>query len=633
MSIFRLFLKCKILLFIHISGFLIFSNSFAQRWNTARDYEPIVLTGSDVSKYLGLPVSQIFAYSYNQAGDTWTQLPLQIDEKDDSSHVWVPTPNNILDANDEIVFMARDMGDQVPSTNQWIDDEDSRNYERYEIIATDPNAGGSQAYLYFYVSSTLQDNAPSYVTYTPPELDNGADVISGITYVEGHNINGIPDRWEIPVEAGGSGVDILDRQKLRINATYGFNLPITEEWLIFVKFDDPIIGKVRICRRIWLRDFLGFYTFNIPMYYYPYSVDSKGASITLDPAEIQVSLIRQSFDLDLKDGAPEMKFYNAQNVDIVIDGDSDGLNSDLVFKPDVNWFLVTGDQGSILTLTELTELGTTQLYYHDDSLGTTADGTADTGDMESWGDNGILITGSNLAGRFSISYMNYFLSSNQSSEVGTEFASNFKFPLNIIQSSDLVPVEMASFNASVFKDEIVLNWTTLSESNNYGFEVQRRSDSEELWQVLGFINGQGMSNSPVSYNFVDKESWKNLYYYRLKQIDFDGSFLFSSILEVFIQLPESFELSQNYPNPFNPETVINYQIPDLRGESIEIQLIIYNLIGDEVKTLVREKQESGYYSIIWDGKDNAGFSVSAGTYVYRIKAGNYLQSKKMTLLR
>ncbi len=627
--------KIEIILMILFFSCLIFSNLSAQHWNNARDYEPIVMTGNDVSKYLGQNVSQIFAYSYNQAGDSWTQIPLQIDEKDDSSHVWVPTPNNILDANDEIVFMARDMGDQVPSIDKWIDNEDSRNYERYETIATDPNDGGNQAFVYFYLSSTLQDETQGYISYTPPVEDNGADIITGITYIEGHNDNGIPVRWEIPVEAGGDGTDILDRQKLRINAVYMiFNLAITEDWLVFIKFDEPVIGKVRVCRRIWFTDFLlAMYTFNIPMYYYPFSIDSKGASVTIDPAEIQVSLIRQSFDLDLKDGAPDMKFYNAENADISVDGESDVMTPDLVFKPDVNWFLVTGDQGSIITLTELTELGTTQLYYRDDSLGGTMDGTADTGDNESWGDAGILITGSNLAGRFSISYMNYFLSANQSSDIGSEFASNLIFPLNIIQSSQLVPVELASLNASVIKGNVLLNWTTLSESNNYGFEVQRKSDSDEFWEILGFINGQGTNNSPVSYSYVDKDISANWYYYRLKQINFDGSFEYSSTIEVLLQSPKSFVLIQNYPNPFNPETVISYQIPDLNGESVEVELVIFNLLGDEVRTLVRKNQGTGYYNLMWDGRDNSGMTVSAGTYIYQIKAGKFIQSKKMTLLR
>ena len=621
----------KILILLLILFCFLSSNLSAQYWNSARDYEPIIMQGSDFSQYVDQPVSQIFAYSYNQAQDSWTQIPIQIDEKDDSTHVWVPTPNNVLNNNDEIVFMARDMGDQVPSTDKWIDDEDSRNYERYEITATDPNDGGKQAFVYFYQSSTITDVTSSYMNYTAAD-GNGADIITGVSYIEGHTVNGIPDYWEIPVEAGGSGVDILDILKLRINAVYQvFDLKITEAWLIFVKFDNPIQGKIRVCRRIWLRDFLGFYTFNIPMYYYPYSIYSKGASMTLDPSEIQVSLIRQSFDL--LPSAANMRFHNNENTDIIIDGISDAVVPNLVFKPNVNWFLITGSQGTVLTLTELTELGTTGLYYHDNSSGGTADGTTDTGDSESWCDNGIMITGTNLAGRFSISYLNYFLSKDQSATIGPEFASNFTIPLNIIQNSQMVPVEMRSFEASVSEDQIILSWTTVSESNNYGFDVQRKTASNDYWETIGFVAGAGTNNSPKIYNYIDEKISENHYFYRLKQIDFDGSADFSSTIEVFIQSPKIFQLIQNYPNPFNPETVISYQIPELKGESVEVELVIFNLLGDEVRTLVQKNQGSGYYNLMWDGRDNSGKTVTAGTYVYQIKAGKFIQSKKMTLLR
>ena len=367
------------------------------------------------------------------------------------------------------------------------------------------------------------------------------------------------------------------------------------------------------------------------MYYYPFSVDSKGASGTIDPSLVVISHIRQSFDLNRE--ASGMVFSSDNNSNILISGTPDTVNTNLVFKPEVNWFLITGDQGTVLTLTELNELGTTSLYFYDDSTGGSADGKAETGDGQSWGDIGVVITGTAIEGRMSFGYKDYFLAANQSSDLGPEFVSNFKFPLNIVQNSQLVPVELVSFRASVLKSKVLLNWTTLSESNNYGFEVQRKSDSEELWKVLGFINGQGTSSTPVSYSFGDDEISSDHYYYRIKQIDFDGSFNYSSTLKVSIQSPQSFQLGQNYPNPFNPETVISYQIPALKGESVEVKLVIYNLLGDEVKTLVQENQGAGFYSVNWNGKDNSNLDVSAATYIYRIKAGEFVQSRKMTLLR
>jgi len=197
----------------------------------------------------------------------------------------------------------------------------------------------------------------------------------------------------------------------------------------------------------------------------------------------------------------------------------------------------------------------------------------------------------------------------------------------------MVPVEMRSFEASVSEDQIILSWTTVSESNNYGFDVQRKTASNDYWETIGFVAGAGTNNSPKIYNYIDEKISENHYFYRLKQIDFDGSADFSSTIEVFIQSPKIFQLIQNYPNPFNPETVISYQIPELKGESVEVELVIFNLLGDEVRTLVQKNQGSGYYNLMWDGRDNSGKTVTAGTYVYQIKAGKFIQSKKMTLLR
>ena len=609
--------KCFILTFLLI--FLI-PEGYTGTWNNARDYQPIVMKGEEFTAFLGESIYHIFAFSYHAENGTWVQIPMQIDDKDDSTHIWVPGElrNRILNERDEIIFMAKDMGDQVPVPWEWIDNPESRLNERYEIVASDPNNPGVQKYVYFYLSSTLIDTATGYMAYTPAPPGNGADVIYGLSYVEGHNDGGVSDRWEITEAIGGNGADLLDRQKARgTGIALGiFYLDLTENDFIFVRID-TVTGKVRIGRRLWLSIY-GLYSFDLPMYYYPYSVDNKGASGTIDPSFAVISHIRQSFDLN--SNASGMMFFSNKNDSILIDGVSDEISDTLVFNPEVNWFLFTGDPGTILTLLQLNELGNTRLYFYDNQGGGTGDGKVDTGDNQSWGDTGILITGSAIEGRLSFSYLDYFLSPNQTPDIANEFVANFLNPLIIENNSQLVPVELSSFQASTFEGKVKLSWITTSESNNYGFEVQRKSGENENWEKIGFVAGKGTVSSPNYYYFTDTDIHASHYFYRLKQIDFDGSVEYSQEIEVSINLPEKFVLSQIYPNPFNATTRIVFSLP----EGGEINATIFNLFGREVKTIYSGKMTGGQKSLTWDGTDKFGRTVSTGHYLVKI---NYRSEK------
>ncbi|RPI61316.1 MAG: hypothetical protein EHM44_08880, partial [Ignavibacteriales bacterium] len=124
--------------------------------------------------------------------------------------------------------------------------------------------------------------------------------------------------------------------------------------------------------------------------------------------------------------------------------------------------------------------------------------------------------------------------------------------------SNTVPVELLSFTGSSIENTVTLNWITATETNNSGFEVQRLKDSKiekiKNWKSIGFINGQGTTTESKSYSFTDKDLTEGKYRYRLKQIDFDGSFEYSTVISVELDLPTKFTLNQNYPNPFNPST-------------------------------------------------------------------------------
>lgn len=192
-----------------------------------------------------------------------------------------------------------------------------------------------------------------------------------------------------------------------------------------------------------------------------------------------------------------------------------------------------------------------------------------------------------------------------------------------------LPVELSAFSAYVNESSVNLIWQTTTEVNNYGFQVQRTKDkvqSESEWETIGFIKGHGTTNSPNKYEFTDSELHESeVIRYRLKQIDLDGMFEYSDVVEVEVNyLPTEFALEQNYPNPFNPATTIEYSLP---GEE-NVELKIYDILGNEVKILVNGKQEAGFYKVNFNASN-----LASGLYIYRIQAGKFRQTRKMLLMK
>jgi hypothetical protein len=191
-----------------------------------------------------------------------------------------------------------------------------------------------------------------------------------------------------------------------------------------------------------------------------------------------------------------------------------------------------------------------------------------------------------------------------------------------------LPVELSSFTSSVINNNVTLLWTTISETNNSRFDIERkviRRGSQDDWINLGFVNGVGNSNAPQNYFYEDKTVNSGKYNYRLKQIDYNGNFKFNNLSnEVVIAIPIEFKLSQNYPNPFNPGTTINYSVPN----SQYVILKVYNMTGKEVLTLVNETKDAGSYSIEFDGSN-----LPSGMYFYKMKAGAFNDVKMMLILK
>ncbi|MDZ7721406.1 MAG: FlgD immunoglobulin-like domain containing protein [candidate division KSB1 bacterium] len=192
----------------------------------------------------------------------------------------------------------------------------------------------------------------------------------------------------------------------------------------------------------------------------------------------------------------------------------------------------------------------------------------------------------------------------------------------------VVPVELALFTAESAGSHVHLTWTTLSETNNYGFNIQRRT-SDTPFQTIAFVKGQGTSTQPHHYSYQDSNLSPGMYEYRLKQIDADGSFTFSQITRISINTPQKFRLAQNYPNPFNTSTRFTYDIPC----AAETRLFIYNLLGEQIRCLVNDSRQPGTYRVSWDGRDDAGTLVSSGCYYCRMQAAAFTAAVKLVLLR
>jgi hypothetical protein len=189
----------------------------------------------------------------------------------------------------------------------------------------------------------------------------------------------------------------------------------------------------------------------------------------------------------------------------------------------------------------------------------------------------------------------------------------------------IIPVELSSFTATTQTENILLNWITSSETNNMGFEVERRvTNSNSGWQKLGFVNGKGTTTEKSSYSFTDKNPADGKAYYRLKQIDFDGSSKIYDAVEVDFETVKEYSLAQNYPNPFNPSTEINYNL----AKSGNITLKVYNILGSEVATLVDGFMEAGKHIAKFNAED-----FTSGVYFYTIKADNYTSTRKMILMK
>lgn len=191
-----------------------------------------------------------------------------------------------------------------------------------------------------------------------------------------------------------------------------------------------------------------------------------------------------------------------------------------------------------------------------------------------------------------------------------------------------LPVELVSFTAVVNGNKVTLRWSTATEVGNYGFEIEKAATSKgqdlNSWEKIGFVEGHGYSNSPKEYSFTDLPKEGTKLNYRLKQIDNDGKYQYSRIVEVEFETSTKYELKQNFPNPFNPQTKIAYNLP-VDGF---VTLKVFDALGREAASLVNENKKAGSYEVMFNGS-----RLASGVYICKMSCATYSSSIKMLIMK
>lgn len=215
---------------------------------------------------------------------------------------------------------------------------------------------------------------------------------------------------------------------------------------------------------------------------------------------------------------------------------------------------------------------------------------------------------------------------NTSGVVFSNVVTNFS-PFAIASTDNQqLPVELSSFTSLADKNNVTLSWTTETEINNSGYDVERKLSSDTSWKKINFVQGAGNSHSAKTYKYEDRNLATGKYNYRLKQVDYNGNYTYYNLQnEISVGIPAKFNISQNYPNPFNPSTKISFEIP--KDSKVSIQL--FDMTGRLVGTLLNnENYQAGYYTVQFNGAE-----LASGTYFYRISAGEFTATKKMQLIK
>jgi len=196
------------------------------------------------------------------------------------------------------------------------------------------------------------------------------------------------------------------------------------------------------------------------------------------------------------------------------------------------------------------------------------------------------------------------------------------FMINPFDES-VLSVNLESMSATQSHNNVTISWTTSIETNNLGFDIERKTDNS-IFTKIGFIQGKGTTRVKQSYSFTDNNLISGSYTYRINQIDINGTVHLLKEINVIVGMPTVYSLEQNFPNPFNPATTIKYQLP----KAGFVTLKIFDVLGREVTTLVNQYQFAGRFSVDFNAS-----KLSSGVYIYELKTPDYNSCKKMILIK
>ncbi|HZW40573.1 MAG TPA: T9SS type A sorting domain-containing protein [Ignavibacteriaceae bacterium] len=348
------------------------------------------------------------------------------------------------------------------------------------------------------------------------------------------------------------------------------------------------------------------------MYYAAIDIDPDGNNGCISPIE----------GVSFKDGGPKPDIYVVYENNSSFYGApaSNGNAVEIYNGSSGTWNWVSRTDGNDNTSSKVVfsdNAGEVRLRIPWSTLGITPGASTKLG-LVMWNNNG---SGNWLWGRVPL----------QNPSHGSSVILDYQFIYNstgagVNPSIDMVstplPVELSSFSALAKGNNVQLNWKTATEKDNYGFDIERRVNN--VWEKVGFVQGNGNSNSVKEYSFVDNSVKEGKYSYRLKQVDNSGKYIYSNVVEVELSIPDEYGLTQNYPNPFNPSTTISYKLP----MQSKVQLNVYSISGELVSSLVNEEQSAGSYNINFDAS-----KLATGTYIYRLIANDFVMTKKMLLIK
>jgi len=442
-----------------IGVLLLMVTSQAQIKTMERRYVPILLHGSQIPR-IDLAWKEWTAFRYDRAAGSWRIVPWQVDEVD-SNNKYNKEKDGVIDANDEILCMPEDLGDQAMAF-EWLEDPQARQQPRIELTFTEENDSRKKGWLYLYRHvSTDQAPLSYHQRYSPALAGTAADTTRTLAYTIGHNRDGWIDFVSLSLSPH---TDLVDRLKLRFSGETvfgGLGKYTCSEDTLNNGSSSYHTGLIRAFHdqrtlfslpKIWPKPINTDYQLE----YYPYSFRIGVAGIKVDPLLLAVAglkSIRQSLDLSAQ--AAGGKFYSASNPGgVPIDGNIDNINTTLSTTDKAQWLLASGAWGTVVMVVELPQIKNSviKVYYRDSGSGGTADGSPDTGDQSSYSDMGLwayTLASALVTDRLNIDFNCYFIDSpNQDAAFGARlyqwnqtapvinYAEQLFVPTTVMQQAD-----------------------------------------------------------------------------------------------------------------------------------------------------------------------------------------------------